>query len=224
MRVLFWILLVVNVGVFAYFNLQSWANKQVQNNRPDIAADKIKILTDAEVQAMPPRPHGDAVTGVARTDEPTACYEWAGFAQNELPQAVNLVNAFFIPHQISEQSVSQSTRYWVYKPPLPNADAANAKGEELKRMGINEFFIVQEPSMRFAISFGIFREEALADKLLEDLRKRGVKEVVKETRNQGAAVSSILMRDVTETLYGQLKKNLPDYPRTELKEAVCPAV
>jgi hypothetical protein len=223
MRVLFWMLLILNLGAFLYFNVGHLAPKNVVKATADLSPEKMKLLTDDEVKLMPQRQStSPAQTFTPPATEPVACYEWGNFTQDELGNVVTVVNAFFIKNSVEQQSSSQSTRYWVYKPPLPSAEAANAKVQELKTLGVKDFFVVQEPKMRYAISFGIFKDETLATKLMEDLRHRGVRDVVKDVRNQGTASATLMLEGVTPTLYGQLKKNLPDYPRTEIKAVDCP--
>ena len=222
MRVLFWMLLLINLGALVYFNLDYLSPPTTVKNRSDIEPEKMKLLTDEEVKQLPPRQSSEPnQTFSSSANEAGACYEWGSFAEGELNDVLTLVNAFFIKNSVIDQTPTQSTRYWVYKPPLPSAEVANSKVQELKQLGIKDFFVVQEPKMRYAISFGIFRDETLATKLMEDLRKKGVREVVKEARNQSAGSSSLLLEGVTPTLYGQLKKNLPDFPRTEIKEVEC---
>jgi hypothetical protein len=225
MRVLFWLLLILNVGALLYFNLDQFSSKNAVKAAADVSPEKMKLLTEEEVKLMPQRVIvNPAQTPASPVNETVACYEWGNFTEGELSNVVTVVNAFFIKNSVVPQPSSQSTRYWVYKAPLPSEEAANVKVQELKTLGVTDFFIVQEPKMRYAISFGIFKDETLATKLMEDLRHRGVKDVVKDVRNQGATSATLMLEGVTPTLYGQLKKNLPDFPRTEIKETSCPSI
>jgi hypothetical protein len=222
MRVLFWLLLLLNLGALVYFNMDYLSPSSTAKVKADIAPEKMKLLTDDEVKQMPQRSSsGSGQTFTSANNAPAACYEWGSFAEGELNDVLTVVNAFFIKNSVIQQAPTESTRYWVYKAPLPSAEIAATKVQELKQLGVKDFFVVQEPKMRYAISFGIFRDESLATKLVEDLRKKGVRDVVKDVRNQGAGTSSLMLEGVTPTLYGQLKKNLPDYPRTEIKEVEC---
>ena len=64
--------------------------------------------------------------------------------------------------------------------------AALRKAGELRRLGITEFFIVQEPGpSQWALSLGIFTTEDAAQEFLAALRPRGVRTAViseRETR------------------------------------------
>lgn len=228
MRVLAWGLLVANVLAFIYFNIDVIAPPQPSAVKPDMQPEKMKVLTPAEVEAMPKRQETvtatPASTSAPVVNEATACYEWGIFEPAKLNDVVTVVNALSIKHQVVQQSSQEAVRYWVYKPPLPNDAAAQEKADELKTLGIEDFFVVQEPKWRNAISFGVFRDEQLATNLVNDLRHRGVREVVKSVRNQGNGHSTLVLQGVTHTLLAQLKKNQPDFPGTAIKEATCPSI
>lgn len=228
MKVLAWGLLVANVLAFIYFNIDVIAPPQPSAVKPDMQPEKMKVLTPAEVEAMPKRQEAvtatPASTSAPMVNEVTACYEWGIFEPAKLNDVVTVLNTLSIKHQVVQQSSQEAVRYWVYKPPLPNDAAAQEKADELKTLGIEDFFVVQEPKWRNAISFGVFRDEQLATNLVNDLRHRGVREVVKSVRNQGNGHSTLVLQGVTHTLLAQLKKNQPDFPGTAIKEATCPSI
>lgn len=224
MRFVFWLLLILNAGVFIYFNLDMLAPPPLSTTKPEIHPEKMKLLSQNEVDAMParvlpiPEPLPPPVS-----DEPVACYEWGSVASTKLEDALSILNTLSIKHRVIQQNPEDSIRYWVYKPPLASDEAAQLKAQELKALGIEDFFIVQEPKLRNAISFGIFKDEQLATKLMDDLRHRGVRELVKSVRNQGDAGSMLMLEGVTSSILEQLKKNQPDFPTTEINPSDCPA-
>jgi hypothetical protein len=226
MRVLLWLLLALNLGALVYFNIDKIAPPKVSATKPDIQPEKMKVLTPSEVEAMPKRQELGATQTpasipTALVNETNACYEWGIFEPAKLNDVITVIDALSIQHRVVQQSTQEAIRYWVYKPPLANDAAAQIKADELKALGIEDFFVVQEPKWRNAISFGVFRDEQLAANLVEDLRRRGVREVVKSIRNQGSGNSTLILENVTNTLFGQLKKNQPDFPGTAIKETAC---
>jgi hypothetical protein len=221
MKFLFWLLLILNLGAAVYFNIDKLAPQPLPTVKPDIQPDKLTLLSSAEVDAMPKRMiESTEQKSLPISNEPVACYEWGSFSQDSLIEVQTILNALNVNFTTSYES-NEAIRYWVYKSPLPSAEAAQAKAREIKALGIEDFFIVQEPKMRNAISFGVFRDETLANKLMDDLRRRGVRELVKSQRNQGNAASTLTLTNVTETLYEQLKKNEPDYPLASFKSTSC---
>lgn len=72
--------------------------------------------------------------------------------------------------------VTSSASYWVNIPPLTSKQEADNNVAELKKLGISEFYVVQEdgPNNR-AISLGWFTSREAATTSLEMLRTKGVK-------------------------------------------------
>jgi hypothetical protein len=66
--------------------------------------------------------------------------------------------------------------YWVYIPPLGGKDALDKKTQELKQLGVADFFIVNDDGAnRGAISLGLFHQESAAKELIQLLAKKGVR-------------------------------------------------
>jgi SPOR domain len=66
--------------------------------------------------------------------------------------------------------------YWVNIPPQGGKAGAERRSADLRQLGLEDFFIVQEAGPnRYAISLGLFRGDTLARRHLETLQKRGVK-------------------------------------------------
>lgn len=151
----------------------------------------------------------------------TACYEWSGFNMSRVTEAANEAQQLNIKTQTNMTSSGQENiRYWIYKPPLATPEAAQNKAEELRKLGVEDFFIVQDdPKWRNAISFGVFRDEKLADKLMADLKNKGVKLLIKAPRNGGQAV--IKLQQVSPQQFASLQKSRAHFPDTVLKEISC---
>jgi hypothetical protein len=72
--------------------------------------------------------------------------------------------------------------WWVFIPPQSSREAADQKTGELRRLGVNDFFIVGEGAQRWAISLGVFSQEEGARRHLENLRGKGVRSARAEPR------------------------------------------
>lgn len=184
----------------------------VESNK--VTASKSAEYKPAEktAPAKPAEPHA-AMAG--------ACYEWSSFNTARLNEALSLVQQLNIKtHTNLIGSPQDNVRYWIYKPPLPTAEAAQVKADELRKLGVEDFFIVQDdPKWRNAISFGVFRDEKLADKLMLDLQNKGVKLLIKATRNGGQAV--IKVQQVSPQQFAGLQKARSQFPDAVLKEVSC---
>jgi len=277
MKRLFWILLLANMAVFAYFKHDA-SLSAVSSLKPEIHPEQIKLLSAQALTAYPKRTvavapatepasttpdeatsNAPAMTpNLAKTEKipdnkaleakpvetkpaektavekapaakpaethaavQTACYEWSGFNMARVTEAANLAQQMNIKTQTNMTSTGQdNVRYWIYKPPLATAEAAQTKADELRKLGVEDFFIVQDdPKWRNAISFGVFRDEKLADKLMADLKNKGVKLLIKATRNGGQAV--IKLQQVTPQQFASLQKSRSHFPDSVLKEIPC---
>jgi hypothetical protein len=235
MKFLFWLLLLVNLGLLAYFNVDLIAPREISSVKQEINAEQMKLLTQTEIETMPKRQGGAPIESATPTDvavvpqavsnEPVSCYEWGSFSATNLAAVQNILNQLSLKSSIIDHPSSQeSTRYWVYKPPLASAEAAEKKADELRALGIEDFFIVKESKWRNAISFGVFRDEQLATNMLDDLRHKGVREIVKSVRNHGSGYSSVAIEGVTASLLTELKKSQPEFPDSEIKQSACPVI
>jgi hypothetical protein len=279
MKRLFWILLLANVAVFAYFKHDA-SLSAISSLKPEIHPEQIKLLNAEALASYPKRSvaaapvpvpaspvealaenNAPAITPslskpeskapeakvgdvkvvdtksaekVPAADKPpsakpaeahaavqTACYEWSGFNMARVTEAASLAQQINIKTQTNMTSSGQeSVRYWIYKPPLATAEAAQTKADELRKLGVEDFFIVQDdPKWRNAISFGVFRDEKLADKLMADLKNKGVKLLIKATRNGGQAV--IKLQQVSPQQFASLQKSRSHFPDSVLKEIPC---
>jgi hypothetical protein len=122
---------------------------------------------------------------------------------------------------VKEQTSLEAKRFWIYKKPLKSVEAAQAKALELKALGIQDLYIVQDVRWKNAISFGVFEDEQLATNLLNELKAKGVKEVMKALRNQGKGHASLQFNKLTDTEIIELKKLKPAFPEANLKKVDC---
>lgn len=162
-------------------------------------------------------------TPEARPVAAGACYEWSSFSTARVSEAVNLAQQLNVKAQAGPPVFGQENiRYWIYKPPMASAEAAQTKAEELRKLGVEDFFIVQDdPKWRNAISFGVFRDEKLADKLMEDLKAKGVRLLIKSTRNGGQGQVVIKLQNVNAQQFASLQKSQSQFPDAVLKEIPC---
>src|SRR5450830_1152822 len=185
MKWLLWTLVLINALMFGYFNL-SQAPVIVNNSGPALYPEKIVLLTQKDIDAMPKI--GDAGVEIKPsapiTEAPPvvySCYEWGSFSPSNLPRARNVLTNF----------------------------------------GVQESFIVKEPQWRNAISLGVFKDEQLAAKLLEDLKARGVRSAVKGVRNNEKSQASLLVNHVSPEMASEINKLKPDFAGSELKPVSC---
>jgi len=111
--------------------------------------------------------------------------------------------------------------FWVNIPPHKNRAAADARVEDLKEKGVQDFFIVQEEGPnRYAISLGLYRSEAIANDYLARLKKKGVTQAVIKTRG-GEAKRDLMLRGPANAVEGAIAKLSAELG--ELRTSPCEA-
>jgi hypothetical protein len=210
----------------AYFNLAPSAADLPSGNQ-SLQPEKLKLLTPEDIEKLP-RKEPEATA----TMEPiafmtdtvpaeTGCYEWGSFSTASLLRARNVLDKYSLAATVQEQTSQESRRYWVYIPRLRSAAQAQSKVDELRALGVEDMFVVQEPQWHNAISLGVFKDEQLATKLWEELRSRGVNSAVKGVRNQEKGQASLFISNMSSDTAAEINKLKPDFPGSELKQAIC---
>ncbi len=218
MKWLLSILVIANLGLWLGQSLNEVPGTAKQPLHAPLMADKIQMLTPEEVEALPKT---GEVEGTPKPEEIYACYEWGSFSNHDLKQAQQVLSQQSVTATLEQKSTGEAARYWVYIPPLPSFQAALEKVVELKALGVEISFIIQEPPLRNAISLGVFKDERLATKLLEQLKRRGVVTAQKGVRNQEKGRTSLLINNMSAEMAIELSKMGARFPGSELKQINC---
>ncbi len=222
MKWVVWSLLLINVLLVAYFNLATTHPAGITASHQAMQPEKIKLLTLAEIEALPEKSAETAdAQPVAAAPVQYGCYEWGSFSIASLPRARNILAKFSLNSVVKQKTSQETTRYWVYIPRQQSLQTAQARVEELRKLGVQESFVILEPQWRYAISLGVFKDEQLATKLLDELKARGVVSAVKGTRNQESGRASLLIDQMSSVMASEIDKLKPDFPGSELKQVTC---
>lgn len=221
MKRFFGVLILLNIGLYAYFNLGLLLPGKPEIKLVEINADKITLLSQAQIEALPKKAAPVAAPPAAEPEAVAMCYEWGIFSDASLAKAQKSISRISLQATAKSVNPNQPKRYWVYKPPLKTAAEAQKKAAEYKELGVQDLFVVQEEKWKNAISFGIFEDEQLADKLIQELKAKGVKNIEKSLRSNGKDQYSLVFRKPNQNDIATLNKLKPDFPTAELKEIAC---
>lgn len=221
MKKLIGLLIVINFGLLGYFKLTPILTSSPQVKQPEIEPEKISILTQTQIEALPKKENSTSTQSATPPPTNTACFEWGVFSGANISNAQNAVARLSLQSSIKEDQSPQGKRFWVYRPPFKSIQEAQNRANELKSLGIDDLFVVQEAKWKNAISFGIFEDEQLAIKLLNELKTKGVKDVEKTLRNQGKDHASLIFNALSEDHVNEIRKLKPEFPEAELKEISC---
>lgn len=176
----FWSLLGFNAVLLAYS--QGVFGVGVEEHEParlknQLNADKLKLVPAPVVTAPAAAAPVEEEKAPVATAPLIACLEIGSFAPPEGRRFETRLAALQLGARMKRLSSggTDPTSFIVYIPPQPNKEAAERKASELKGLGVDNFFIMNDASpMKNAISLGVFKLETGADTLLAALVKQGV--------------------------------------------------
>lgn len=213
MRALFLLLLLVNLGFFA------WARYLAQ---PDSGSDPRPLSRQIDPQKLPivapPRKDKPAGRAARPAQVSGACVEWGSFTPANVAAAKKLLQPLALGELLSERKVQETANWWVFMPPQGSQQGAQRKGAELKALGIDDFHIVRdEGPYRWAISLGAFRSEAAAQARLAALQAKGVRTAQVGPRVTDVAKLWLRIRGVGAGLRARLQEIAKAIEGSELR-------
>lgn len=208
MRLIFFILLLVNVATFGFFTYRDQGATSVKGPRPPVNAERIRL-----VQPDVPTPAGKSASDAPKL----ACFSWSGFKLEEIDLAQQGLDKLALGDKLTRPKVEE---YWLYISAQKNKKEAEKKIEELVSLGIEAGRLVEETGKwRWAVSLGAHPSEEAAIVQLNQLKEKGVKSAKLLKREVAGNAFQIIQVD--EQLNAQLNQLKSAYAGTELKEIEC---
>jgi hypothetical protein len=148
---------------------------------------------------------------------PPACVAFSGLSADQAAELSARVAKTGAGFKLSETRGVGASSWWVHIPSQGNKEGADRKAAELRRLGVDDLFIVQDAGPnQFAISLGLFRNEQAAGRHLNLLREKGVRSA--QIASRGASVLRVEVRgpsDSLATLASDLSERLQGANRLE---------
>ncbi len=228
LKLIFWLLLLANAALFAmqkgYLGAFYSDGREPARIGKQLQADKIKLVaSDAAPAAASASVPAAAAAGASSAADlaPVACTEIGNFSASEARRfssqlAERTPNLKFVRREIQEVA-----SHMVYLPSLGSKEAADKKADEVRRLGINDFFVIQDSSaLRYGISLGIFKTDEAAQKQVASLAKRGLSGAKAGTRSVSSSKVAFQLRDMGGDARLAFDKIKTDFPTQEVRS--CP--
>jgi hypothetical protein len=226
LKFLFWSLLSINIALFAY-SQGYLGNVRTNEHEParmknQMNADKLTLVSSAQAGAALAR-----ATTPAKV-EIFACTEVGNFTAPLAKRFEALVGELELGERQTRQNISgggENATHIVLIPPLGSKEAADKKAGELKQLGVTNFFIMgEDTTMKWAISLGVFKSEAAAQKLLAALQKQGVHSARITSRGGSGSRVVFRFRDLDQATRAKLELIKADFPAQDMRDcAAAPA-
>jgi hypothetical protein len=215
MKWIAWSLLAMNLAVAGLFlGRDYWPQAATDRNAP-MNVDRLSLRSQAAPAVREPAPP-------VVTAPEALCVEWRGLSLDEFAQVREQLKAMAGERVMSFTEVPLNTRRWVIFPPLPSAESAAAKLNELTAAGVQDAFVVKDAAWRNAISLGLFANDEAAGRRLRELEGKGVLGTrVEVLPRQGTGFYFVIRSEDPDALKS-LSGIRQAYPNSQQSRVACP--
>jgi hypothetical protein len=217
-RAVFLLLLLANLAFYAWWRYGAPAD--AADPAPlsrQIEPEKLKVIAPHElppVSAIRKPPAAPAPATVA-----TTCLEWGSFTVADAPRAEQALEPLGLGARLAQRRTEEVAGWWVFIPPQGSRQGAIRKASELKALGVEDYFIVQEEGEhRWALSLGVFRSAEAAQARLAALRSQGVRSARIGARETVVPKIWLQVKSVDAPLQARLKEIARQIEGSELKD------
>ena len=244
LKILFGLLLLINGGLLAYqqgyLDSLSPSNREPSRLAQQLNADKLKLVSsiaksdvkeyatvdvkaDTKIAAVvvpiaPTAPDQN----LARADKMTnvlACAEVGNFDTVEAKKFETQLAELSLGDRLTRRAIPENVRHMVFIPPLEGKEAADKKAGELKRLGVDDFFVIQDNSpLQWGLSLGIFKSQEAARNQLAALTQKGVRSARVGTLKPTTTKVAFQLRGLDATAKNSVAKIKENFPKQELRE------
>ncbi|HEY6240746.1 MAG TPA: SPOR domain-containing protein [Burkholderiales bacterium] len=226
MRVVFFLLVLANLGFLAWVYFGAGATQEPQLMEQQLNPQAIRVLNAEQLAALAAE-HAKQTAERAKTPPKAvlaACLELGAFNAGDVPRVQQLLEPLALGSKLSQRREEEIAGYWVFMPPQRNRQAANQKAAELRKLGVEDFFVVQEdPKFRFAISLGVFKTEEAAQARLAELHAKRIRTARVGARETPVQRIYFAVREVPEAVVSRLNELRQGFPGSELKDCSAEA-
>lgn len=252
LKFFFWILLLANAGLFAYqqghLDALLPSGREPARVANQLNADKIRLIPSPDVAktadapvtapastppsppaAVPPSPPPVAQAPAEEEKRPEpkkpevlACVEIGNFSPAEAQRFGALLAMLPLGDRVSQKNTRETLTHMVYIPPSADRESAEKKAAELKQLGVEEFFIIQDNSnMHWAISLGVFKTEEAALAHLRGLNEKGVSTARIGQRAVSSRQVAFQIRQLDASMKSAVEKIKAEFPKKEMRSCTA---
>lgn len=205
MRLLLVALLLANVLLVGY---NAWPPAAALADPPqrELSPERIQFLTHDQAKKLAPKPG------------PRACLDWGLFTVADAARATEALERVNTKLRVAERRIDPGQAYWVVIPPQQNRREAELLLTDLKRIGGDDYYVVQEAG-RFnnAISLGLFNSESGAHARREALARQGVRNVQVTMRETAAPRVVLRLSEMAQSDLPRIEQLRDDFAGADLK-------
>lgn len=210
MRVILILLLLANIALFALTRVDNVATGEPQRLAEQVQADKIQLLTAAQVAALNP----------AKTASLSdVCVEWGPLSDAERSRALAEIAPLNLGTLLSQRRI-EAEGYLVTLSGFTNRAAAERRASELRSRGVADVAVIERGGNAL-VSLGVFRTEQAANGRADALAQAGVAGARVSPRTGGVVQTMLVVREPPQPAMSKLRELAPAYPGTEIRVGAC---
>jgi hypothetical protein len=229
LKFLFLCLLIVNGLLFAYH--QGHLEKMFPSGREpgrmsrQLNADKFKLIpapgvTDSVSASTPSAVASSKLAEPDPGEKPnlSACTEIGNFTAAEAKRFEARLAGGPAAAKLSRRAVQEVSSHMILIPPQENREGAEKKADELRRLGVTDFYVISENTdQRWGISLGIFKTEEAARARFTALNQQGVQSARLIEHKIPLNRVAFQLRDLGGEAQGMIDKVKLEFPRQEVR-------
>ncbi|WP_338034466.1 SPOR domain-containing protein [Herbaspirillum rhizosphaerae] len=185
---------------------------------PPLAGAKPEQKADARAEVKPDAKEAPKAAPKAET---IACTEIGNFNTVEARKFEAQLASLRLPAKPVPRSVQEAASHMVYIPSQDGKDGADRKAAELRRLGIQDFYVIPEsqsnPTLRWSISLGVFKTEEAAKAYIGQLIPQGVRSARIMARNVTSTRQAYQWRDIDAATKASLDSLKEKFPNQEMR-------
>lgn len=159
---------------------------------------------------------------ITRKTDAKVCIEWGEFSGTDLKRAEHALVEMKLDDHLAQRTVEYNTGYWVHFPSVKSKAQLKRKVEQLKKLGIEDFYVMQEkPHWVNVISLGVFKTQEAADKYLTSLKKKGVRSAIVGERKSKLKFVVFQLKQLNAEQSEHLHKLQKEFENSELNTVTC---
>jgi len=243
LKFFFSLLLLANAALFAYqrgyFEPLLPSGREPGRASRQLNADRIKLIPEPKAAAATAATAPDAaassaatpistaiaapvsataVTAASKTPVVSTCTEFGNFNADDAKRFSAQLAALSLGERVTRREVPGAVSHIVYISPQADKDAAEKKAGELRRLGVNDFYIIQDnSSLRWGISLGVFKLEEAARAYLTTLNQKGVHSARIGQRSAASGLTAFQLHNLDATARSAVEKIKAGFPKQEMR-------
>ena len=218
MKWITWGLLAANLLVAGFFFGRPYWSQTASEQTAPINVDRLSLRSQSGPAAGDERAPPQRVAG-----SEALCVEWRGLNRDEFALVRDQLKEMATERVMSFTEVPVETRHWVIFPPLPSAESAAAKLDELVAAGVQDAFVVKDGAWRNAISLGLYANAEAARRRVNEVENMGVLGTRVELQPRHGTDFYFVIRSEDTDALKSLSGIKQAYPNSQQSRVACPS-